>query len=174
MLCSWVLGCDSMAMHAAEVGGCAHERFAHELRHDLLALNPCGRCWFVRSRHSSCAVGLFMSTTPNLLRFDAFTLSLTVIRRLRPVLDAIRAHDRGLEKQLRSAASSVSLNLAESRGRTGKDRLHFLRIALGSAEESAASLYVAEAWGYVTSDDFQSCMDELSHLLAILGKLTRR
>ena len=85
----------------------------------------------------------------------------------------IRSRDRGLEKQLREAASSVSLNTAESRGRAGKDRVHFLRIALGSAEETAACLYVADAWGYLEPHEIRACLDKLEHLLAILGKLTR-
>ena len=114
-----------------------------------------------------------MSHTPNLLRFDAFSLSLDVIRSLRPLMGVLQRHDRGLEKQIRSAANSVSLNTAESRGRTGKDRLHFLRIALGSAEEVAASLYVAEAWGYVTPEQTEPCLAKLAHVLGILGKLTR-
>jgi len=79
-----------------------------------------------------------MSNPSNLLRFQAFSLSLDIIRALRPLMDDIRAHDRSLEKQLREAASSVALNTAESRGRSGKDKAHFLRIALGSAEETMA------------------------------------
>ena len=118
-------------------------------------------------------LGKGMNNQPNLLRFGAFALSLDVIRCLRPLMAAIRSHDRSLEKQLREAASSVSLNTAESRGRNGKDRLHFLRIALGSAEETAACLHVADAWGYVKAEQTAACMDKLSHLLAVLGKLTR-
>ena len=114
-----------------------------------------------------------MNQKNNLLRFDAFSLSLDVIRLLRPLMTALRSHDRSLEKQLRDAASSVSLNVAESRGRNGKDKIHFLRIALGSAEESAASLYVAEAWGYLSAEQTQPSKDKLNHLLAVLGKLTR-
>ena len=114
-----------------------------------------------------------MRQPPNILRFGAFSLSLEVIRLLRPLMNGIRSVDRGLEKQLREAASSVSLNTAESRGRTGKDRIHFLRIALGSAEEVAACLYVADAWGYLDEVQIRACLDKLEHLLAILGKLTR-
>ena len=118
-------------------------------------------------------LGVFMSQTPNLLRFEAFSLSLSVIRLLHPLMGDIRSHDRGLEKQLREAASSVSLNTAESRGRTGKDRIHFLRIALGSAEETAACLHVADAWGYLDEEKTRACLAKLAHLLAVLGKLTR-
>ena len=111
-----------------------------------------------------------MRQPPNLLRFEAFSLSLSVIRLLHPLMGDIRSHDRGLEKQLREAASSVSLNTAESRGRTGKDRIHVL---LGSAEETAACLHVADAWGYLDEERTRACLDKLAHLLAVLGKLTR-
>jgi four helix bundle protein len=112
-----------------------------------------------------------MSNQPPLLRFEAFSLSLDVIRHLRGLMTAIP--DRSLEHQLRDAASSVSLNLAESRGRTGRDRLRFLRIALGSAEEVAGCLHVAAAWGYLEDEQTKPIFAKLDHLLAILGKLTR-
>jgi four helix bundle protein len=88
-------------------------------------------------------------------------------------MGTVRTADRSLEKQLRTAASSVSLNVAESRGRTGRDRVHFLRIALGSAEEVTGCLLVAEAWGYLGSKQMADCLDKLAHLSAVLGKLTR-
>ena len=114
-----------------------------------------------------------MSNQPPVLRFRCFTHSLSIIRALRPLLGSIKRHDASLVKQVRSAASSVSLNLAESRGRRGKDALHFQRIALGSAEETTACLLVAEAWGYVDNDDIAECLALLGHLQAMLGKLTR-
>jgi four helix bundle protein len=112
-------------------------------------------------------------TKPHLLRFHAFSLSLDVIRSVRGLVDDIRSHDASLAKQLSRAASSVSLNLAESRGRRGGDRTHLLRIALGSAEESAACLYVAQAWGYLDEPAIEAALGKLNHLLGMLGKLTR-
>ena len=112
-------------------------------------------------------------TKPHLLRFHAFALSLDVIRQLRGLVDKIRTHDASLAKQLSRAASSVSLNLAESRGRRGGDRMHLLRIAKGSAEESAACLYVAQAWGYMDETVTEEVLEQLDHLLGMLGSLTR-
>ena len=42
-----------------------------------------------------------------------YEVSLSVIRRLRTVLGAIERHDPDLARQLRRAASSVTLNVAE-------------------------------------------------------------
>jgi len=114
-----------------------------------------------------------MTPQHRILRFGAFSLALEVIRALKPLMGALRSHDRSLEKQLRTAASSIALNVAESRGRTGRDRVHFLRIALGSAEETTACLHVADAWGYLAPEQTAACLDKLAHLCAVLGKLTR-
>ena len=106
--------------------------------------------------------------------FIAFNLSLELIRSLVPVLGRISKYDRDLEKQLRKAASSVSLNLAEGRKRTGRDRIHFWRIAAGSAEESRACLHVATAWGYLQTQDIHDPLDVVDQLLAICWRLTHR
>ena len=117
--------------------------------------------------------GMNQNKKPHLLRFHAFSLSLEVIGQLRGLVDVIRRHDAPLAKQLSRAASSVSLNLAESRGRRGGDRMHLLRIAKGSAEESAACLYVAQAWGYLDEAATKDALGQLDHLLGMLGSLTR-
>ena len=114
-----------------------------------------------------------MNETPHILRFRAFSHSLDVISSLRPLVKRLKGHDSALVKQLRRAASSVSLNLGESRGRTGGDRLHLLRIAHGSAEEVMACLLVAQAWGYVAEKDVSDVIAQLDGLLAMLASLTR-
>ena len=114
-----------------------------------------------------------MTNQPTILRFRAYRLSLDIIEELRPVIMLLESRDGNLSKQLVRAATSVSLNLAESRGRRGRDRVRFLRIALGSAEESLACLHVAAAWGYVDAAQTADSADKLAHLLAMLGKMTR-
>ena len=105
-------------------------------------------------------------------RFEAFAISLDLIRCVRPLVERIERRDKSLGKQLREAASSVSLNLSEGRRRVGKDRLHFWRIAAGSADESQACLYVAEAWGYIELADLGEPLGHLDSILAITWKLT--
>lgn len=105
-------------------------------------------------------------------RFEVFELALSVIRSLRPLVTQIGRHDKSLTKQLREAATSIALNLAEGNRRIGKDRTHFFRIASGSAAESRACLRVAEAWGYITEDVTQAPLKELDSILAMLHRLT--
>jgi four helix bundle protein len=60
------------------------------------------------------------------------------------------AGDRSLRDQLRRASISVMSNIAEGCERgAGKDSLHFLRIAKGSAGEVRCQLYAAEDLGYL-------------------------
>jgi len=74
---------------------------------------------------------------------------LDAVRTMRPMLRAIEKRDQDLARQLRRAASSVVLNLAEGSGSFGRVRTVRYRTALGSARETIACLRVAEAFGYV-------------------------
>jgi len=74
---------------------------------------------------------------------------LDVIRSMRGALGAIDKRDADLARQLRRAASSVVLNLAEGSGSFGRVRTVRYRTALGSARETLACLQTAEAFGYV-------------------------
>lgn len=107
------------------------------------------------------------------MRFDAYDVSLELVRALRAPLANLRTHDANLENQIRRAASSIALNLAEGRRRTGKDRAHFFRIAAGSADEVRAALHVAEAWGYADHDQLERPLELLDRVLAMTWRLTR-
>ena len=104
--------------------------------------------------------------------FVALELSLTLIRKLAPVVVSLARHDPDLARQLKRAASSVSLNLAEGSERAGRDRDHCFRIAAGSHREVMTALRVSEAWGHVRCDHEVSELTE--RLGAILFRLTHR
>ena len=105
------------------------------------------------------------------MRFEALELSLQLIRKLRPIVAIIQTHDRKLAEQVRTAANSSSLNLAEGNRRAGKDKLHFWRISSGSTDETRASLRVAEAWGYVSSRQISETLHLADRLLAVTWRL---
>ena len=86
---------------------------------------------------------------PALLRCTSSMSSILAIETLRPVVARIRTHDRDLGEQLRTALSSVALNLAEGERSQGGNRLARFSTAAGSNAESRAALRVAVAWGYV-------------------------
>jgi len=78
-----------------------------------------------------------------------YDVSLSVLRKLAPIVTAIERHDSDLARQLRRAASSVTLNLAEGSGSQGRNRNARYFNALGSAREVRACIHVALAWSYV-------------------------
>jgi len=104
--------------------------------------------------------------------FHVYGAALGLVSALRSVLGELTKSDRALADQLRRAASSVVLNIAEGNRRTGKDRLHFFRIAAGSAAEVRAALDVARAWGMIGVTSAGEA--ELDRVLAMLWRLTHR
>jgi len=105
--------------------------------------------------------------------FDALEVSLDLVRSLRVPVLRLRRRDRALSDQVRRAASSVALNLAEGRRRSGADRTHCWRIAAGSAEELRAALRVALAWGALENRDVSQALELLDRVLAMLWRLVR-
>ena len=103
-------------------------------------------------------------------KFQAYEIALEMVAALRPSLEALARKDRDLADQVRRAASSVVLNLAEGARRTGKDRQHFYRIAAGSAAEVRAALAVARAWGNL--EPVAGVEALLDRVLAMLWRLT--
>ncbi|MDC3956145.1 four helix bundle protein [Polyangium jinanense] len=102
-----------------------------------------------------------------------YSVTIELLRRLRPIIEKIGGKDANLADQLRRAATSVPLNLHEgaySQGRNERARWH---TAMGSAAEVRACLDVAEALGYVDRVD-EELRNKLDHLVGTLHRLTRR
>jgi four helix bundle protein len=78
----------------------------------------------------------------------AYDVGLELIRELRGVVIVLKKHDRDLANQLQRAATSVCLNVAEGRDRSGGDQRHCYEIAAGSASEVHAALEATDAWGW--------------------------
>ena len=81
---------------------------------------------------------------------------------------------RGLRDQLRRAALSVPLNVAEGAGRVSEaDAARHFAIARGSAMECAAVLDVIRALGAVPEDRHRQGMELLARVGAMLTKMCR-
>jgi four helix bundle protein len=97
-----------------------------------------------------------------------------VVRELVPVLHIVRAHDKSLADQLKRAAQSVVLNIAEARGNdAGNARARF-STACGSAKEVRAALSVASDWGYIETRMATHLDEKLDEVCAITWCLGRR
>ena len=96
-----------------------------------------------------------------------------VVRELVPVLRTIRECDKSLADQLKRAAQSVVLNIAEGRGSdAGNARARF-STACGSAKEVRAALQVASDWGYIesrTAARLDAKLDEVCAITWCLGR----
>lgn len=103
-------------------------------------------------------------------KFQAYEVALEMVARLRTAVEALARRDKNLADQVRRASSSVVLNIAEGARRSGKDRLHFYRIAAGSGAEVRAAMEVAQAWGYLGSNPEVETL--LDRVLAMLWRLT--
>ena len=69
--------------------------------------------------------------------------------------------------------ASVLLNRGEGAERRGADRLHFYRIAAGSAAEVRSALDAAEALGFVEAAEVAEARDRFDQVVRILRAITR-
>jgi four helix bundle protein len=102
--------------------------------------------------------------------FIALEVSFEAIKSLRAVVPQIEQHDRDLADQIKRAASSVALNLAEGQRLTKGNKPKHYAIAHGSANEVRAGLKTALAWGWI--DDASEALAVIDRLLALLWRLT--
>jgi len=107
-------------------------------------------------------------------KMNIYDRARTAVQELAPLLHMIREHDRSLADQLKRAAQSVVLNIAEARGNdAGNARARF-STACGSAKEVRAALNVASDWGYIESHMATHLDEKLDEVCAITWCLGRR
>jgi len=78
-----------------------------------------------------------------------------------------------LTSQLRRAAISVSLNIAEGSSRTKKDFCRFLDVAKGSVHECVAVLEVSLKQNYINRSTFEKFREYLVEISKMLSGLKR-
>ena len=103
--------------------------------------------------------------------FIALAVSIEVIKSLRKPVAQLARKDTDLADQVRRAASSAALNVAEGSKRSGRDQSYHYRIAAGSCAEVRAALEVANGWGYLDGTDLQAVEALLDRQAALLYSL---
>jgi four helix bundle protein len=73
--------------------------------------------------------------------------------------------------QVIRSASSVPANLAEGHGRSGRDRLHFWRIAYASAKEVDSHLQLLATAGAINASAAEVAMDGFDQVRAMTWRL---
>jgi four helix bundle protein len=104
---------------------------------------------------------------------EIYGVILEVVRELRPVIARIERSDSDLGRQMRRAACSVALNVAEGMGSAGGNRTLRYRTALGSMQETMACVQVGAALGYLEGID-DALEDRMCRIIGTLVRLTRR
>ena len=84
----------------------------------------------------------------------------------------IAQHDADLARQLRRAATSVPLNVAEGSGVQGGNRRLRYATALGSAREVLACLETGHMMGYCNTVDSDT-RSRLDHVIGTLVRIVR-
>ncbi len=115
-----------------------------------------------------------MHTKQSPVTFEAYDRSLELLSSLVPVYKTLRTQDPDLLKQLRRAAQSVQLNIAEANGRVGKDRRHLFRIAYASAGEVVAALQGAVASEDLTPTLVAKSLELVDRVRAMTYRLATR
>ena len=97
-----------------------------------------------------------------------YEVALKVLEEMQPGIGLIERRDRDLARQMRRAASSVVLNIAEGSGQEpGDARRNHYRIAMGSAAEVSAVIDLA---GFADGGPQQ---EELRRVAAMLFRMAR-
>ena len=97
-----------------------------------------------------------------------------IVQELASLLRVVREQDKALADQLKRAAQSVVLNIAEARGSdAGNARARFAT-ACGSAKEVRAALDVASDWGYIEAQTAVHLDEKLDEVCAITWCLARK
>jgi four helix bundle protein len=114
----------------------------------------------------TAAKGVFMALIVHAVAAEAITA-------LGPIVNRIAARDRNLGAQLRRAATSMVLNIAEAEGSDAGNARARLHTAAGSTREARAALTIAVAWGYIAAADRDRVELLLDRTSAMLHGLLR-
>jgi four helix bundle protein len=101
-----------------------------------------------------------------------YSVVLDLVRKLAPVVRAIRSRSPALADQMERALTSVPLNVAEGAYSRGRNRSARYQTAAASAREVLACMETAEALGFI-GHPAEDLLDQLDRVIATLVRLTK-
>ena len=114
----------------------------------------------VTMSHARPSIGLIAHSKALDAAGTAIKLVMRVPAPLKPIAD-----------QVIRSASSVPANLAEGHGRSGRDRVHFWRIAYASAKEVDSHLWLLAAAGAVNPSETDVALEGFDQVRAMTWRL---
>jgi len=107
-------------------------------------------------------------------RLDAYQRTIEFLSIILPATDDFPRGHAAVRDQLRRAALSIALNIAEGVGRTTTtDAKRFYAMARGSAMECGAVLDVSGLLGIVEADTVQKAKGLLERIVSMLTRMAR-
>ena len=106
-------------------------------------------------------------------RLDVYRCAITFLGHTSALARRVPRGVGDLSDQLRRAALSIPLNIAEGSGKPSRDASRFHGIARGSALECAAVLDALEALGLATATDLVVSRELLERIVSMLTKMSR-
>jgi len=107
----------------------------------------------------------------NFSRLDVYRCAIEFFKLAVPLTDRAPTGYHSLNDQLRRAAVSIPLNIAEGSGKYGSDERRYFLIARGSALECAAIVDVFEALTVISAEEALRVRTVLERIVAMLTKL---
>jgi four helix bundle protein len=105
---------------------------------------------------------------------DAYQRSIDFLALALHLIGELPRGEREIRDQLKRAAISIPLNIAEGAGKpTAPDRARYHAIARGSAMECAALLDVCRVTGVIADDKAKEGKALLARIVAMLTKMCR-
>jgi len=138
-------------------------RVASEATLDMGHLNGWGECM------NNPEVTMHYEQQPT--RFDALEKATTAAGIAISLVMRVPAPLKPIADQVIRSASSVPANIAEGAGRSGRDRLHYYRIAYGSAKEVDTHLRLLIVAGAVTSSSAENAVHLFDDVRAMTWRL---
>ena len=109
----------------------------------------------------------------NFNRLDVYGCAISFFKLAIPLIERAPAGYHSLNDQLRRAAVSIPLNIAEGSGKFDKEERRYFLIARGSALECAAIIDVLSALDAVSTEEVTAAHELLARIVSMLTKLAK-
>lgn len=109
-------------------------------------------------------------------RLDVYNNSKILSKYIYSLLKKFPIEERfALCDQLRRAATSIPINIAEGFGRfSSKEKSHFIQISYGSCTEVMCEIELALDLNYITQEEFTNVENQITHIVRQLSKLNEK